>query len=502
MADPKKMAALAQLAQTGQHGGDVFAQAQGNLAASRGSAMSGMAADADLHGAPSQINGVSPLATYQATASSPYDNFASALTRDQSAYGAASSQMGSAVDQYAAQVQNARAATIADADRAISQAASRATSGSSSGKNPLTDADTKNIAQGQGDVDKAAQEKISRIAGDQILKMKNLVDKTTPAPAGATEDERKRAGELYDQQHATEKRVAADVDAVKRAVNSDKARQDDGRIQMFKERTDPGAPGGGIGHVVGQDLAREQWINQNAGSDRRAQEQSRVDAFNRDKYKGFEPVLGELGIQNPGDMPAAVDQFIKSMDLYGSPSFARRAAMEANGGQGLHPELGSAQEAYYRGMFPDMDPGQRTKALEEDNFNRTGAKNELDAAKQNKEANDLLGVPTGKETQSLKPEQAAKDLEFAPEKVKAIRSDPNWGSLVKQAEYVIKPPKDPNTGSTAIDQSTGKPYTQIFTVNDLTNYLSKTVKLGEDRHAPSPEMVQLLVRMYEPELKG
>lgn len=485
MADPKKMAALAQLAQTGKHG-DVFGQAQGNLAASRGAAMSGMAADADLHQAPTSVNGASPLASYQATAATPYDNFAGALTRDQSAYGAARQSQASAVDQYMAQVANARAATIAEADRAISQAQSRATATSGTGKNPLTDADTKNLATGGGlDRQQAAEQIQTNREGstkvgitpstgqtDETGQYYNDPDKkpttpgewlwdptsntwvnisgvdSNPAPApstgGATEDERKRAQAEYDRQHPR----PAPADGV----------------------------GGQIGQVVGNDLAREEWVKQNAGSDRLGQE--------ADIQRRYADQVAQ----------AAQDaqQTRLQEQLFMLPAYTRDAAMDMN----LHPEFGNAgQEAYYKGMFPDMSPGDRTKAQEEYNVATTGSKNEIDAAKQRKEIDDLLGVPTGKETQSLKPEQAAKVLRVDPARVDAITNDPKWGDYVAKAEYLIKPPKDQITGLPATNPATGQPYPQIVTANDFTRYLTDVVK------AP-PEAVQLLVTMYRPELKG
>lgn len=452
MADPEKLAALEQYADTGTWEG-----AKARLGGSQDQALSRQSALGGLIGAPAAAT-----ATTQQTAAAPYGRFLGAVENYEGAYNQSKARMASAQDQYMGQVAAAQSAHRAEADRAIGEAATRYNVSSSSGDGAASLPQWKMEALARakgGEYQQAAQQQegqsadlMSKIEGG-VTGARQSINRAN-AEQQATEDERIRAGQAYDAQH--------------------------------QAPTD-------LGGFAGNQSAREDWINEWAGSDRlggpRSQRQQALEATNQERQAHEENPYNGTTVGGSG-YHAGQEEMLAN---YLGPQFTRQAFVDLN----LAPELGEeGQRLLASGMFADLTPQEEMDAAkarrEQAYFDQTGYESPTEERSWTEAQRKNAGEPDPNSRQVRRPDDpdVMRAVGISPEELDAITNSPEWEVAIAEVEKQIE--GDPDF----VDPATGKamPLPPVYSAGELRRYLAEVFD--------NEQMENLLVAMYGPSMRG
>lgn len=477
MADPQKLAALEQYADTGTWDG-----AKARLGASQDEALARQSSLGDLTGA-------APQATQATmpTVSNPYGRFLGAVENYQSGYDQSKARMASAQDQYMGQVASAQSAHRAEADQAIADAqsqfmASAAGGGGSGGDLSQWELEALATAQGREYQDAAAADQAQlsdqnaseaelarQLAGfaqmgDEDAQSQRSIDYALDKQGQASEDERFRAQQAW------------------YANNPD----DPALNQLAGPQVDE--------HRRQREQEMQAWVNDWAGSDRLGGSRSqRQEAYLASLNPTQQIVMpsGELDLSQQDNYSRVRERAAGEADAqrqlieqYVGPEFTREAFVDLN----LRPDLGEqGQRLLAGGMFPELTSKDQMDAAEQQReaayFEQTGFKSPTDQRSWTEAERKNAGLTDPNNRQVRRPDDpdVMRSLGLAPDDVERMRSDPAWEEVVGAAETYIDPPEE------AADQA-------VYSPNALK---TKLEGLGYN-----PDMVRLIVAMYAPSMVG
>lgn len=467
MADPQKLAALEQYADTGTWEG-----AKSRLGASQDEALARQSSLGDLTGA-------SPQATQSTmpTVSNPYGRFLGAVENYQSGYDQSKARMASAQEQYMGQVASAKSAHQAEADQAIADAQARfmaSASGSGSGGDDLSQWELEALATAQGaeyqDAAAADQAQLSeqnaseaelarQLAGfaqmgDEDAKSQRSIDYALDQQGQATDEERYRAAQAWDANH-------------------------------------PGV------QVVGNDAAaaeKEAWINDWAGSDRLGGSRSqRQEAYLASLNPTQQIVMpsGELDLSQQDNYSRVRERAAGEADAqrqlieqYVGPEFTREAFVDLN----LRPDLGDqGQRLLAEGMFPDLTPKEQMDAAEAQReaayFDETGFKSPTDQRSWTEAERKNAGLTDPNNRQVRRPDDPdiMASVGISADELGQITNSPEWEDAIYTTENLISGNEDE-----------GIP--PVYSAAQLRSMLAEKYD--------NEKLEKLIVAMYSPSMVG
>lgn len=487
MADPAKMAALTELAETGS-----FGAAQSALGQSRAEAAGRQSALGATIGAPAAAS-----ASVVPTVDQPYGRFSKALDEYAGSYANSAANQAGANEAYMAQVAAAQGAHRAEANRAIAEAqAAAAKRAGSGGGGDLSQWEIEARAEGLGneyqdqavveqqqtgerneyEAELARQLEGWRTIGDEDAQGERSMEHEL-AKNGPTGEEKVRAQQQwYDQNpsDAAGKLSTGEIDRKAYEV-------------LMRQRA----------------LQAEQFVDEFAGSDRIGSRDARERAYQdtidaRSQAPITLPTGDQLSTRTDGTRESeasryagvreqgAADSFATARQLedYTGPEFTRQAALDLNLLPDLPPEL---QEIQYRGMFPDQTPqelmDEAQARREAAYFEETGFSSPTEQRSWEEAERKRAGLPDPNNRDVRRPDDpdvlALTGLD--PARVEQMRSTDEWEAAVASADTFTNPPDD------LADQA-------VFSPNALKVRLES---LGYPQ-----DMVALIVAMYGPSLVG
>lgn len=469
MADPQKLAALEQYADTGTWEG-----AKSRLGASQDQALARQSSLGDLIGAaPQATQATTP------TVSNPYGRFLGAVENYQSGYDQSKARMASAQDQYMGQVAAAQSAHRAEADQAIADAQARYMA-SASGRS------------GSGSGGDLSQWELEALAGAQGKEYQQAAaaDQGQLAEQNASEAElaRQLAGfaQMGDADAQSQRSIDYALDKQGQATDEERF-----RAAQAWDANHPGV------QVIGNDAAmaeKEAWINDWAGSDRLGGSRSqRQEAYLASLNPTQQIVMpsGELDLSQQDNYSrireraaGEADAQRQLIEQYVGPEFTREAFVDLN----LRPDLGEqGQRLLAEGMFPELTPKEQMDAAEQQReaayFEQTGFKSPTDQRSWTEAERKNAGLTDPNNRQVRRPDDpdVMQAVGISADELGQITTSPEWEDAIYTTENLISGNEDE-----------GIP--PVYSAAQLRSMLAEKYD--------NEKLEKLIVAMYSPSMVG